>query len=160
MIISNTSPLIHLAKVGKLELLKLLFKTIKIPLSVYNEIITHPNNTETVIVKKAVDDGWLRIKRVLLKDPLKKFSTVAKAELEVIALAIQEREIAIIDDRDAVQIANIFDVEVHGTLFVILKAVKQKLLKKEEAIKIVNQMMENEFYLSSNVYALFLEMVG
>ena len=160
MIISNTSPLIHLAKVGKLDLLKRLFKTVEIPPSVYNEVIKHPKNTETIIIKKAVDEGWLRIRRIILKEPLKKFSTVAQAELEVIALAIKGRKTAIIDDKTAVQIANIFDVEVNGTLFVILKAVKQKLLKKEEAIKIVNQMMDNEFYLSSDVYALFLGMMS
>ncbi len=160
MIVSNTSPLIHLVKVGKLELLKRLFKTVQIPLSVYNEIIKHPKNTETTIIKKAVDEGWLKIKKITLKEPLKKFSTVAKTELEVIALALKEGKTAIVDDKNAVQIANIFNVYVHGTLFIILEAVKQKLLKKEEAINVVNQMMENEFYLSSEVYALFLNMLS
>ena len=160
MIISNTSPLIHLAKIGRLGLLKTLFKTVQIPLSVYNEIIKHPKNTETIVIKKALNEGWLRIKNVTLKAPLKNFSTVAKTELEVIALAIKEGKTAILDDKNAVQIANIFNANVHGTLFIILEAVKQKLLKKEEAIKMVNQMMENEFYLSSDVYALFLNLLG
>lgn len=160
MIVSNTSPLIHLAKVGKLELLKRVFNKVEIPLSVYNEIIKHPKSIETIIIKKAINEGWLIIKKVTLKEPFKKFSTVAKTELEVIALAIKEGKTAIIDDKNAVQIANIFNVEVHGTLFIILKAVKEKLLKKEEAIDVVNQMMENEFYLSSDVYALFLKLLS
>lgn len=160
MIISNTSPLIHLAKVGKLELLKSLFKAVQIPLSVYNEIIKNPKNTETVIIKKAVEEGWLRTEKVTLEEPLKKFSTVAKTELEVIALAIKEKKTAIMDDKNAVQIANIFNIDVHGTLFIILKAVKQKLLKKDEAVNIVNQMIENEFYLANEVYALFLKLLA
>ncbi len=159
MIISNTSPLIHLAKVGKLELLRKLFKTVQIPLSVYNEVIKHPKNTETIIIKKKVNEGWLKIKKSTPKEPLKKFSNIAKTELEVIALAIKEGKTAIIDDKNAVQIANIFNVNVHGTLFIILEAVKKKLLKKKEAINIVNQMMENEFYLSNDVYALFLDLL-
>ncbi len=159
MIISNTSPLIHLAKVGKLRLLKKLFKTIEIPLSVRNEIIKHPKNTETILIKEAVSEGWIIIKKVLLKEPLKEFLTVAKAELEVIALAIKEKKTALLDDKNAAQIADIFNVNVHGTLFVILKAAKQKILKKEEAINIVNKMMENELYLSSEVYASFFNLL-
>lgn len=160
MIISNTSPLIHLAKVGKLELLKKLFKTVQIPYSVYDEITRKPENIETIVVKKAVDEGWLRIKNISLNEELKKFSIVAKTELEAINLAIKEKKIVIIDDKNAVQIANIFNVNVHGTLFIILEAVKQKILKKDEAVSVVNQMMENEFYLASDVYALFLDLLG
>ncbi len=160
MIISNTSPLIHLAKVGKLELLKKLFKTLLIPHSVYGEIMKHPRNTETIIIKKAEKEGWLRIKRVTLRGQLKKFSTVARTELEVIALAVKKKTIALIDDKNAVQIANIFNVDVHGTLFIILRAVKQKLLTKKEAINTLNKMMENEFYLSNDVYALFLNLLS
>ena len=159
MIISNTSPLIHLAKVGKLELLKDMFGVVHTPLSVYNEVLKQPRNTETVIIKKAVNEGWIKLRKIVLKEPLKKFSTVARAELETIALAIKEKKTVIIDDKNAVQIANIFNVKVHGTLYAILQAVKRRLLKKEEAINIVNQMMENEFYLSSDVYALFLDLL-
>lgn len=160
MIISNTSPLIHLAKVGKLELFKKLFTAVQIPISVYNEIIKHPKNPGTIIIKRAIDENWLKISKITIEEPLKKFSTVAKAELEVITLAIKEKEIAIIDDQNAVQIANIFNVDVHGTLFVILRAVKQKILRKQEAINTVNQMMENEFYISPDVYALFLNLLS
>ena len=89
-----------------------------------------------ILIRKAINEGWLKIKKVTLKEPLKKFSAVAKTELEVIALAIKERKIAIIDDKNAVQIANIFNVNVHGTLFIIIKAVKQKLLKNRKQLKL------------------------
>lgn len=159
MIISNTSPIIHLAKAGKLDLLKKLFDKVLIPVSVYNEIMRYPKNTETIIIEKAVSEGWLEVRKVILKEPLKNFSTVAKAELEVIGLAIEEKKIAILDDKNAVRIANLFNIEVHGTLFILIRAFRKKLLKKQDIINTVNQMMQNEFYLSSDVYALFLELL-
>lgn len=160
MIISNTSPLINLAKVGKLDLMKKLFNKVLIPYSVYEEILKLPKNTETIIIKKAIEQGWLSAINVALNDFLRNFSSVDVAELEVIALAIKEKKPVLIDDKKAVKIAMLFDLEVHGTLYIILKSVKQKILKKEEAKKIVDQMMDNKMYLSSDVYALFLNLLN
>ncbi|MBU0980214.1 MAG: DUF3368 domain-containing protein [Nanoarchaeota archaeon] len=160
MIVSNTSPLIHLAKAGKLDLLRRLFKTVLIPVSVHEELMKQPRSTETILINEAIKNGWIRTSKVHLKDPLRKLSTVAKAELEVIALAIKEKKIALLDDKNAVQIAEIFRVGAHGTLFVILQAVKKRFISKKEAINAVNKMMENEFYITSDVYALFLQLLG
>ena len=40
MIVSNSTPLIWLAKIGKLNLLKNFFKTVMIPEAVYDEVVT------------------------------------------------------------------------------------------------------------------------
>lgn len=157
MIISNTSPIIHLAKIGKLELLKKIFKTVLIPSSVFNEILKYPKSNEAISISKAVKEKWIKIKEITINQLLKEFDNVAKTELDVISLALNERKIILIDDQAAVKIADLFDLEVHGTLYVIIKSVKLRLLNKREAIELVNKMINNELYLSSDVYALFLE---
>lgn len=157
MIISNTSPLIHLAKIGKLELLKKCFKTVLIPSSVFNEILKYPKSSEAILLEKAVKEKWIKINEINIDKILKKFDNVAKTELEVISLALREKKLIIMDDQSAVKIANLFDLKVYGTLYVIIKAVKLKILNKKRAVSVVNKMINNELYLSSDVYALFLE---
>lgn len=40
IVVADATPLIGLAKVGELELLKMLFGTIRVPGSVYDEVVT------------------------------------------------------------------------------------------------------------------------
>ena len=155
MIVSNTSPLIHLAKAGRLSLLEVCFSVVLIPKSVFDEILRYPQSPEALAVKRAVDERWIKIGEI--HKVITGFTAVAKAELDAISLALQEKKAILIDDQAAVKIAQLFGINVYGTLYTIIKSVKSKHLSQKEAIAIVHQMMGNEFYLSSDVYALFLE---
>ena len=61
---SNTSPLIWLSKIGKLDLLRDLFDEILIPKEVYREAVEtglQEVSSDALIIKEAVDQGWIKI---------------------------------------------------------------------------------------------------
>ncbi|CAG0963865.1 MAG: hypothetical protein MPEBLZ_02775 [Candidatus Methanoperedens nitroreducens] len=53
MIVSNSTILIYLAKIGKLNLLKKLFTEVFIPVEVFNEVVV--NGKE----QQHIEDGWM-----------------------------------------------------------------------------------------------------
>jgi len=69
MIVSNTSPLIYLAKIGKLELLKVLFKEIVIPKQVYDEIMEgkDENYLDALFIEAEIKKGWIIINETIIE---------------------------------------------------------------------------------------------
>ena len=110
MIIADASVLIALAKMRRLDLLKL----------VYGDVLIGPQvKVETVDagkrilapgverIERALDDGWLQVARLSSKERNTAHSIVSKGsgldagEAESIALASSRRLMVIIDDRAA-----------------------------------------------------------
>lgn len=160
MIISNSTPIIHLGKVGYLHLLQKCFSRITIPEEVFVEISAFPESLESILLRRALTEKWIEMEKVPMAKELESFSELDIGELKAISLALKKKEPLLIDDKAGKQIAILFQVEVHGTLFVILEAYHQTFINRDEAIEIVNKMMRNEFYLTSEVYALFLELIN
>jgi len=60
-VISNSSPLIHLSKMGYLGLLKDYFQRIVIPETVYKECIVEGKNREEVKILK--EANWIEVRQ-------------------------------------------------------------------------------------------------
>jgi len=74
MIVSNATPLIYLAKVGKLELLKI-FGKVYIPEEVKVEVVDKGKSLgkqDSYVVEKAIKEGWIKVLKAelwLTKNP-------------------------------------------------------------------------------------------
>ncbi|MBI2653260.1 DUF3368 domain-containing protein [Candidatus Woesearchaeota archaeon] len=151
MVVINSSPIISLAKIGKLELLRKLFGEVYVTEQVYKEIMSKPTYPESMPIKKASEDKWLKVEKAHeITAPL------GKGEASSLGLASKLKQPLIIDDKKAAFIAKTIGVECHGTLYVVLLALKRGLIKnKKEAIDIVNQLINNKLYLSSEALSEF-----
>lgn len=157
MVIVNSSPIITLAKIGKLELLRKLFNNVSVTEQVYKEIISKPTYSETIAVKKAVEnDKWIKVHK-----SRKINSALGRGEASSLSLALKLKQLLIIDDKKAVFIANTLGIECHGTLYVVLLALKKRIIKnKKEAVDIVNQLISNKLYLSSDALSEFYSLLN
>lgn len=157
MAIINSSPLIALARIGKLELLRKVFNNISITEQVYQEIISKPTYAESVAIKKAVeDDKWIKVHKCKEINDI-----LGVGEASSLGLALMLKQPLIIDDKKASFIGNTLGLECHGTLYVILLALKKKIIKnKKEAIDIVNLLINNKLYLSSDVLSEFYALLN
>lgn len=157
MVVINSSPIIALAKINKLELLRNLFGKVSLTEQVYKEIMSKPAYAEAIAIKKAVgNDKWIKVHKII---EIK--STLGVGEASSISLALKLNEPLIIDDKKAAFVASTLGIKCHGTLYVILLALKRKIIKdKKETIEIVNQLIENKLYLSSDTLAEFYALVN
>ncbi len=152
MIVSNSSPLISLGKIGKLGLFQCCFSRIIIPDAVYHEITQKEESPETIAIQKAIEEKWIAVEKIE-PNPVLKTEKLGKGEQEAISLAVQHNAILIIDDDTAKMYARLMGIEAHGTLFVVFSAWRKGLLSREGSIDLLNLLVKNGFYLSTEVYA-------
>ncbi|MGB5156049.1 DUF3368 domain-containing protein [Desulfobacterium sp. N47] len=124
MVVSDSSPLIALSSVDRLDLLKLLFDTVIIPVVVHDEVvgITSKNHGEL--------PSFIRIEPVATEFPVRFLKlNLHTGESEAIALAL-ERGIQgiILDDKHAREIATDLGLKVIGTLGLLILAKRKGFL--------------------------------
>ena len=156
MAIANSSSLIALGRIGKLELLRRVLDNVSITEQVYQEIMSKPTYAESVAIKKAVEEKWIKVHKSGKINEI-----LGVGEASSISLALKLKQPLIIDDKKAVFIANMLGIECPGTLYIILLALKKKIIKnKKEAINIVNLLISNKLYLSSEVLSEFYTLLN
>lgn len=144
--IVDSSCLIVLNRLGKLDLLKQIFETILYPPAVQSEV-----NFET---------EWISIQ---VPSPLEVSSLlefkIDPGETEVIALALSNRDaVVILDDKKARNFALELGLLVTGTLGLLLKAKQKSLIS---AVKpLLDSLKEIDFYMNDFLYQDILRRAG
>jgi predicted nucleic acid-binding protein len=133
--VSNTGPIIHLTEIDLIEVFNI-FTEILIPEEVEREL----KNSKISIPKK------IKILKLLpeFKDRVKILAEQDNLDLGesfAIVLSMQEKaDYFLTDDLDARNIAVKYNLEVHGTIGVILRAFREKIIDKKTAIEKVNEL--------------------
>lgn len=101
MIISNSSPLIALGRLNRLDIVEDLFGNIYIPHSVYQETVVETSlEFQSLAIRKAIESGIIVVTTPTIVPVFKR--KLDKGEQAVLALAIEKQAQAIImDDRKA-----------------------------------------------------------
>lgn len=142
--ISNASPLIHLAQIDCFKALTVWTK-IFIPQEVFDEVCKFeaPGNKEVreskiIIIRDLAGESKNLAKRLALTYELD------LGEVAAIALAKQEGILLFLtDDLDARLVASSLGLTVHGSVGILLRAFREKILTKDEVIAKV-QMLEKQ----------------
>lgn len=166
--VSNTGPLIWLAKYSKMHLLKLLFKEVLIPKAVYHEAVEQGfiyGYQDAAAISNAVEEGWIKVAEAPRED-IEKVKTLeqklhielGEGERETIALAASKKiKVLLVNDEEAAHTAKPLNLTPRGTLYILLKAVKQKTLAKQEAWDLLVKMIGDGFWISPKLIAQFKE---
>jgi hypothetical protein len=160
-VVSNSSPLIYLAKLGKLELLRKLFKEILIPREVFNEVILRGKAgkfSDVIVIEEAMQGGWLKTRRTEADRKLAKYAPeLDLGEREVISLAREiKADLVLMDDASARSISESLGLNAKGTIYVLLKAYKSGLVTKDEVKTLLDKLILTGFRLSSETYSRIL----
>jgi len=123
--VSDSSPLIHLAKIEALELISRLYSQILIPPAVWREVVEESDGRPGAVeMEKAVAAGWM-VKQAAKNETLVVAlrQTLDNGEAEAVALATElHPESVLLDDKLARQMARRLGVVVTGTIGVLLRA--------------------------------------
>lgn len=134
-VVSNTGPILHLCEINLFKALNI-FSNILIPHEVENELrknkIVFPSKIKVVALGSE------------FKDKAKIFVNqydLDLGEAEAIALVLQEKaDYFLTDDLDARQVAGNYNIEVHGTIGIILRSFREKVVSQEIAIERVMEL--------------------
>ena len=152
-VISNSSPLIWLAKIDKLSLLKTLFGEVIIPKKVCTET-TSGESPDSILIREAVEDGWIKVSEEETKEAqeLVQVSGIHLGEAEAILLARRTGLDLIIDEREASATAQVFGVRPIGTVAVLLLALATNRLTFSEFKDCLDLLITTGFWLTVDVY--------
>ncbi|MGE5263649.1 MAG: DUF3368 domain-containing protein [Acidobacteriota bacterium] len=127
VVVLNTTPIIALALIGKLDLLQQLYGQVLIPPAVRDEILSGgPKGSGVAELQKS---NWIRT--TLLTDPSRAdlISDLDRGEAEVIALAKElNASLVIIDEHLGRQHAKRLGLKLTGTIGVLLEAKRKGLV--------------------------------
>jgi hypothetical protein len=132
LVISNSSPIIHLAKIGKLDLLKKLYGKIVVPEKVYQECTYSVHYRQETEVIAGAD--W--IERMKIQDSRLfslLYSDIDAGEAEALVLGLEQKaDLLLIDDQEARIKARKLNLVITGTLGVLLKAKNKAMIRSLE----------------------------
>ena len=153
IVIFNSSPLINLAKIDKLSLIEKLYGKIIIPEAVYNEVfIAGKNKNNTIKIFNLVENNLVEIIKIKNKELVKSFSReLDYGESEVIALAIDlNADLVVIDEIEARNIADVYDLNKTGFIGILIKAEKLGLVNS--ALELIDLAIEEGFRIDKKLY--------
>lgn len=155
IIVSNTTPIISLASIGKLSVIEDLFKEIIIPEAVYSEI-----KAKESFGFKEVDSKFIKVNRILgikYRDLLLNQLDVGESETIILATEIKA-DVVIIDDNLAYKIAKNAGLNVIRTLSILLAAKNKGIIS--EIKPLLDEMISKGRWYSNRVYENFLTKIG
>ncbi|BAC88557.1 DUF3368 domain-containing protein [Gloeobacter violaceus] len=124
-VIADTSPLQYLYQAEILDLLRLLYGYIVLPQAVADELAA--GRTRRVTLPDPASILWMSVRRVLPTKLLQMTSDLGAGEREVLALAVEmPGSLVLLDDGLARRYARLLNLQLAGTLGVLLKAKQEK----------------------------------
>jgi len=157
MIISDSSPLIHLTRLGKINYLLKLKSPLFIPKAVYTEVIAagkKENRIEAQIIEKLIEQGKIIVKPVKIDDSF--VPSLGQGEREALELANREKLLLLVDDRKARNIAHHFELQHQTTILTILELLIAKMIDLAEYKGNLKKYAEDS-WVSADIIQEFLE---
>lgn len=122
--VSNTSPLLNLAIIGRLELVRAQFGSVVVPPAVAGEFRLEEGRPGSSALRRVVEDGWIAVEEPS-DDPLIRTlrQDLDRGESEAITLAVEkEAGLILLDEREGRRRARNVGLEVTGALGILARA--------------------------------------
>ena len=162
MPVSNSSPLIHLSRLGKLGYARSAYSSIMIPPAVRKETIEAGKSErygDALNLEGLEKDGWLKTVQLSKRsDGLAGdlSETVGRGEAEAIALAVERKERLFMDDLKGRRTAELYRVDTTTTLGVMFELLVSKALPRNDYIRNVKE-YGSHGWISGEILNEFLE---
>jgi len=156
-IVSDTTTLIILGKLGRYDLLENIFSKIYIPQEVMKEV----NIKSDGVYEEIEQNSLFKTKEI---SDMALFSLLDgildKGESEAIVLAKELSLILLIDEKKGRGIAKNMGLDIIGLLGILILNVKKSLISNREALVILEEIKGLKFRISQKLEESFLNMIG
>lgn len=154
-LVTNTSPLIFLAKIGKLSLLK------EVSLMTTEAVLSEIKKGElknlaiAEIIQKFLEKHC-KVAHAEIEYNLENVN-IAKAEKSVIALAKKENAVVLMDERRGRKTAKLLGLKVVGTIGILAEARIKGKISRAEFNRLVISLIKEGFYIDEALLAQLLQ---
>lgn len=155
-VVSNTTPILSLLKLSRLDILKELYSEISIPYAVFQEIEAGKNKGYYQDLSKI---NWINIIKIQDIQALKYFLDLDAGELEAIVLATElGADLIIMDEKLGRFHAKHADLKVTGTIGILIKAKNQGIIKDLKPL--LSELTDKNVWISEKLMIEILKQAG
>lgn len=154
MIVSNAGPLIHLARISKLKLLKALFGEVVIPYAVKEEVVERgkeKGKADAFLIEEGLKEGWIVTVEDIDLSEIAERAGIEEAEAIAIMHARRKGCPVLLDDLAARRFAIGLGLEVVGSVGILIKSAIEHEISKEAAFDALEKLAK-VMWLSIDVY--------
>jgi predicted nucleic acid-binding protein len=152
-VVSNATPLIYLAKAGRIVLLRRVFREVYIPEEVKVEVVDKGKRLgekDAYVVEKAIEDGWIKVLNV---EAVETSIRLESGEVAVLSLAKKlGREEVLMDEISARTAARLMGLKPRGTIYVLLKALQIREISMNMFLDALSDLVKHGSRLREEVY--------
>lgn len=154
LVVSDTSPLLNLALIDQLDLLKAQFSSITVPQQVWDELAEGDAGLNAI--RELQDDGFLTVVEVERSDLfIEIFRELDLGETAAICYAIeQDAELILLDEKEGRRVAHDHGLSVTGVIGILLKGANESNVELEHEL---DALREAGFWISDALYSRVME---
>ena len=157
VVICNTSPIQYLYQTDLLELLPALAGQVYVPEAVVAEL--KEGRRRNVLLPALENFSWLTVRPVRDRTLLPLVTHLGDGEKEVLALGLEMQDtLLLLDDRDARRYARTLELEISGTLGLLLRAKERGILDAVQPV--LDRLQELQFRLNPRTRQMVLKRAG
>jgi predicted nucleic acid-binding protein len=155
-IISNTTPILSLLKIDKLDLLKELYGTVIVPFAVYQEI---EEGKEKPYYQDLTLLDWIEILNIKNPNSREFLIDLDDGEAEVLILAKEiNADLVILDEIMGRRYAKQYNIKITGTIGILLKAKENGLIPSIK--NLMSELVEKGTWLNPKLISKVLKMAN
>lgn len=147
-VIVNSTPIISLCKIGRIDILKAMYSEIIIPEAVYTEVTKKDDVVKTTLES---NKSWISVKTISNEIDKRMYKArLHDGEVEVMILAQEENaDLVVIDDLPARKTAQYLGLTLTGTLGILIKAKENGII--DAVMPLIHEMQLKHIYFSENL---------
>ena len=148
MVVADAGPLIHLAQIGKLHLLKKLFQnvfvTARVKVGAFDEGV-RLGCADAETIGKALSEGWLTVEPVperlaKLAVKLAEGENISRADAETLLLAKEKKAVLLVDDKVLSDLAKMYGLRVWSMWTILLESLSEGLIEVADVENAINEL--------------------
>ncbi len=161
MIVADASPLIYLARIGRLALLERLYRAVIVPHIVWGEVARVSTSHPEASALEQASHAWLEVRDLSRGEErasaaLERHARLAAGERAAIVLAEHLRVPLATDDALAVRVARSRGLETRWTTAIVAEAFHRGILDRREARDAVEDLVHSGLWISPAVLVRIL----
>ena len=160
IVVSDTGPLIALARVEQLDLLRRLYRRIHVPPAVHAELAVHSGRPGAKVLAHAFEDGWMAVQSLADRSMVSELvQLLDPGEAEAVAFAARRSpRFLLIDDSRGRRVARRLGIPVAGVAGILLVAKSRGTLAA--IAPVLEELSGAGYHLSSRLVADVLARAG
>ncbi len=164
-VVSDAGPLIHLAQINKLYLIKKLFNRVVITSKVKREAFDEGiklGYSDAQVIGNAIREGWIVVedvsrKAALASKRLAEGENISRADAETLMLAKEKSAQILVDEKILSDLARMYGLKIWNTWTVLLESLSRGFIEMSDIESAIKELGEKRHKLKKEQVAQILE---